>query len=242
MTLKEIHDRVLFDLNKEQVGYVSHEQIDLALDRAQMAEFEDLFGNPEEYPMPRKAYGVTERINEALNPFKVLHSFTSSSITSTNFNGTGPNGQIIMPEDYIHWLSMYTTAGNKIDVVKEDELPGRIRSSIIAPSTIKPVAVLEGKGGTIGSIDIGDRVKFKLYPEFSTISGKVWYLRRPAKPNYVANISGRTISYVHATSTQMEWDDVSLERIINKAVGYIARFLQSPADVNYSEMKADKGL
>lgn len=111
MTIQEVHDHILLRLNKDQTGYVSHEEIDLALDFAQMSYFNRLFGSPTTYQPGRNvampSYGVTQKIHDDLLPFKRVLQFNRYNISAINSRGTGPFGVVVMPEDYLHMIALY---------------------------------------------------------------------------------------------------------------------------------------
>jgi len=246
MTVQEAHSRVRLQLNKELVGYVTPGDIDRALDRAQLAEFFDLHGNFQEYqpgrPIPRKSYGVTQKISEDLAPFREWISFTADNFDLvTERYGTGPDGVLVLPDDYIHYTGLYDSTNSYIEIVDEDEIALRLDNSIIAPSADYPAGVLGGTGGTVNGVDIETRRKIQLFPE-SPIAGKLWYLRRPAKPVYSFTQSGRTITFDSETSTDPEWGDIAMERIINRTCSILGEHLQDQMSVQYGEMKTDKGL
>ena len=220
MDLKEVHDRVTDQLDKELVGYVSHEEIDLALDRAQMAEFFDLFGNYQEYapgrPQARKSYGVTSIVKSGLAPFVKPYDvvFTASEASL-------PSGIEVI-------TSAETAGGTTVDIINENQVTERLRSQIVAPSTSKPV--------------LYQADKLYLLPDDQDVTIKVWGLTRPSKPVFSYTLSGRTLTYSSGTSTQLEWKDIETERIINRAVSLLATKIQDQGNTQYAEMKTDKGL
>ncbi len=123
MDLKVIHDTILFYLNKEQNGYVTHAEIDSVLDKAQLALFNQYHTNPK---LPSQAqaalYGESQRIDDALSTFKAKYTFT---------NVSSPSGVVTLPSDYMHLLSCYTTVYNNqigrnvytgVQVLSEEEL------------------------------------------------------------------------------------------------------------------------
>ena len=109
MTIKEIHDYIVFILNKETTGYVSHSDIDAALDRGQMSKFMELYSNPKQYqpgrPVPPIAYGQTQKISDDLRYFKMRRQFETQNdgvLDLGNFmSGIGPAN----PE-YLHLLGL----------------------------------------------------------------------------------------------------------------------------------------
>ena len=90
MTIKEIHDYIVFILNKETTGYVSHKDIDAAIDRGQMSKFMELYSNPKQHqpgrPIPPIAYGQTQKISDDLRYFKKREQFTSDSDRSNKLH------------------------------------------------------------------------------------------------------------------------------------------------------------
>jgi hypothetical protein len=94
----------------------------------------------------------------------------------------------------------------QIEVLKEDELPSRLNSQIIPVTTYDPV------GYFVSGWDL------QLYPQ-STQSGVLFYLKRPAAPVFAYTlISARVIVYNQGASTQLEWSDPYVEKILLKAL------------------------
>lgn len=246
-SIQTVHNRIKAQLEKENLGYLSPEEIDEALDRAQLAEFHDLFGNPQEYqpgrPVPRKAYGMTQKIHDDLTPFKKVLMFNGSNFAgiSNNTVGTGPNGVLVLPANYLHTTALVgAEAGVYYETLSENELADRLGSAIFPPTTSEPVAVLEGKGGTVESISF-TTYYYQLYPKEGQ-SGYVYYLRRPVAPSFAYSIVNRQVQFDANASIDLEWNDPATERIINKAVSILADKLQADRAVQYAEMKDQKGL
>lgn len=111
MDLQKIHNHILLRINKELSGYVTHGEIDQALDYAQMVYFNRLFGSPNTYQPGRTVatpgYGVTQKVHDDLAPFKELVLFNSEDISALNNFGTAPNGVAVLPSDYIHMVALY---------------------------------------------------------------------------------------------------------------------------------------
>lgn len=141
MDLKEIHDHILLRANKDQSGYFTHDEIDQALDYAQMAYFNRLFGSPATYQPGRHVatpgYGTTQKIHDDLSPFKTVIKYNNEKITATNARGTSPGGVAVMPTNYLHMVAMYIgtaaytlidtypfTAGT--DTINTDFIEGRV--------------------------------------------------------------------------------------------------------------------
>lgn len=205
MTIKEIHDYIVFILNKETTGYVSHKDIDAALDRGQMSKFVELYSNPKLHqpgrPIPPIAYGQTQKVNDDLRVFKKREQFTSDSSGVIQFSGL---------TNYLHLLGVYVTGTNNgvpqhtytissdgvrvmthgtqnvnynkaVKIVNEDQLADRLISQVAAPNVTSPIGIL-GDGGN----------KIQLFPE-SEMSGYIMYLRRPTQPLFSHVIDGRKV-------------------------------------------------
>lgn len=221
MTIQEIHNFILLLLNKHNTGYVTPEEIDSVLDRAQMWYFNKLVGNIEEYqpgrPIARVAYGMTSTIHDHLAPFKGISTSASNS-----------SGVVSLPSDYMYVISVRKNSSS-VPIISEDELGIRLESYIFAPSSTEPVALISGKG------------QVKLYPEEVHSSLSIDYLSRPAKPVFGYTQSGRTITYNSGTSTQMEWNEPALNAIIMRAVQYLGVNLEDQLAISYSEGKIQQG-
>ena len=211
MTIKEIHDYIVFILNKETTGYVSHNDIDTAIDRGQMSKFMELYGNPKQYqpgrPIPPIAYGQTQKISDDLRFFKRREQFTSTSAGIIEFTNL---------TEYLHLLGVYVvgtlnntpsntyvvtdgtvaysagtssrTFAKPVKVVSEDQLADRLVSQVSAPSTTSPIGILGDSGN-----------KIQLFPEVEH-SGYIMYLSKPIKPLFSHVVDGRKIVH-NSTST-----------------------------------------
>jgi hypothetical protein len=120
MTIKEAHDYIALRLDKDQVGYFSHEERDDAINRAQLSHFMRLYSNPKEYQRGKPARFAafhTQKIHDDLAPFKKRWRINEQGYTALNTQGTGPDGIIVLPSDYVHILSATKWVGswNQID-------------------------------------------------------------------------------------------------------------------------------
>lgn len=229
MDLKVIHDTILFYLNKEQNGFVTHGEIDNVLDKAQLVLFNQYHTNPK---LPSQAqaalYGESQRIDDALSTFKAKYTFTAL---------TTPSGVITLPSDYMHLLSCYTTVFNPtlsrnvysgVQVLSEEELIERLESQVIPVSVDDPIAIMNSQN------------KIQLFPETGQIGG-VYYLRRPIAPVFVYSQSGRTVTYNQAGSTQLEWRDFDINNIISIALSYYGLNLSSAEVMQFAQLKTQEG-
>lgn len=209
--LEQIHKFIDFVSDKDMNGWVSPEEKDMSLHRASMWLFQDCF----------RSYSVNQKSQDDLAPFKKSYTFT---------NSTSPGGLITLPPTYQHflggWIQGYDNVREQItytsfDIVNDDELAERISSQLLPISEV-PVAQWVGKG------------KMQLWPKAAS-AGYVSYLKYPEKPSFVYNTSGREIIYDAVGSTQLEWDEVNINKIIHKALSYLGINLDSDKLINYVE-------
>lgn len=321
-TIDKVHNQILFLLNKDQTGYVTHDEIDIALDLEQMKMFEELVQSPK-----------THKFHDYLMPFKTTKEFNDQNYhPNSNTFGTGPDGVLVLPTDYQHLLALYRYAGTfgdhstlsmsttgsgsvsstlqagkiykititftggsstafrlrygdqtvvntqdisgtfvayfmpnlsnqnilyntsatgtldidlftktvgseyMFEVVSEDELGSRLGSALVAPSTDDPIAILAGAGGVVNGQDISTQRKIQLFPEQGHY-GRLVYLRRPASPVFAYTQSGRTITYNSGSSTQLEWDDTAIEKLIQRTVTSLALNIQDSTAYQHGELR-----
>lgn len=228
---------------------MSHEKIDEALDSAQMTVFMRLFGNPKEYqarrPVPRYGAMMTQKIHDDLSMFKEVYEFNASDYdAATNTNGTGPSGVLRLPADYLHLLALLNVAYDNnlqanrtrpFDTLNEDQLAERLDSHFLAPSSTHPCAMIAGKL----AVDGYRYVQF--FPETGK-SGKLWYLRRPAKPVYAYTVSNRVETHDAGNSTDLEWADQVVNEIMMGALSLLGINLSDMNVAQYSEQKGNAGV
>jgi hypothetical protein len=246
MDLKEIHDRIDFEISKEIDGYVSPEQKDLALDAAQKKAFSFLLGNEVEFspqvPLSKTGYGKHQKIHNYLSPFKEEIEYNGSDYTLSNLLGTGPDGVIVMPENFLYLTGIYTSGRKRIKIVNEDELADHLDSEILRPTSTIPIAIFGGKGGTINGVSIEGKRKLQLFPQ-TRLALTAYILRTPAKPRFYYTMNGRIVQYDAALSTQMEWDDIAIEQlIIPRALEIIGMNLSDQEQTQYSMNKNATGI
>jgi hypothetical protein len=229
MDIKVIHDTVLFYLNKEQNGYVTHEEIDEVLDRAQMVLFNQYHTNPK---LPAQAqanvYGESQRMDDALSPFKASYTLNA---------GTTPGGLITLPAGYMHLINLYTTTFNSqlgrnvysgVQMLSEEELVERLESQVIPVTSEDPVGIMLSQN------------RIQLYPA-TTATGQVNYFTRPVKPVFAYTQVGRVITYNQAGSTQMLWKDMDINNIISTALSYFGLNFSSQEVMQFAELKNAQG-
>jgi hypothetical protein len=229
MDINTIHSTILFYLNKEQNGYVTHEEIDEVLDRAQMVLFNQYHTNPK---LPAQAqanvYGESQRMDDALSPFKASYTLNA---------GNTPGGLITLPAGYMHLINLYTTTFNSqlgrnvysgVQMLSEEELVERLESQVIPVTSEDPVGIMLSQN------------RIQLYPA-TTATGQVNYFTRPVKPVFAYTQTGRTITYNQAGSTQMLWKDMDINNIISTALSYFGLNFSSQEVMQFAELKNAQG-
>lgn len=238
MNINDVHKIILFILNKEQNGYISHEEVDMVLDKAQLVLFNQYHTNPR-IPSQTQAslYGDSQRIDDALSPFKSKYTFT---------NLTSASGILTLPDDYMHLLSLYTTVYasalnrnvySSVQVLNEEELIERLESQVIPIGLDEAVAIMNSQN------------KVQLFPEVAQTGG-VYYLRRPNVPKFGYTTSGRTITYNPTPynpstqptgSTQLEWRDFDIMNIVSVALSYYGINMSNQEIQQFAEIKTQQG-
>jgi len=223
MDLKVFHDTVRYFINKEQGGWISDAEIDNLADRAQMWCFSEWL----------PFYGKNQKFTEYLSPFSIKLDFT-----------TGIDGIITLPTDqstspcYLALptvaVSYYDTAAAKtrykpVKLLPEDQISERRDSAILEPTITDPVG-LEKTPGTI-----------QLYPEAS-MSGYVFYLRRPLVPVYSVTGTGRAKTYNAVGSTQLEWAEGSINKILIKTIQMAGVNLDNEMVIQFAELKNSQDI
>lgn len=235
MSIQDVHNVILFYLNKNQNGYISHDEIDMVLDRAQMVQFNDYFNNPKIYrpdnQSPVMGYGESQRINDALSPFKSSYTFTNTNT---------PSGILTLPADFMYLLSLYTTVYvnqigrnvvNPVTVLNEEELVIRLESQVIPVTVDDPICIMNSNK------------KIQLFPDIPQ-AGKVFYFRRPVPPkyNYTADITNpRKFNFTLNGSQDLEWGEGDVNNIIIKALSFYGINLSAQDIVQFAEAKNQQG-
>lgn len=150
------------------------------------------------------SYGETQQIHDAIRKLRVYQPYTSDS-----------GGIVTFPDDYIHLLGTpFTVTGSTVNTVKfveEDEISFLMTSQLRPIDNSYPVAVNNSNG-------------FSIYPQ-QVQSGAYWMLKRPATPVLATSTSGRTITYLPNSSTQLEFSDMYINNIIARSLVYVSVFM-----------------
>lgn len=209
----DIHKFIDLLCNKEQIAYFSPEEKDQYLFRASNWCYSDYWG----------IYATSQDAQDALAPFKASYNFT---------NGTSPLGLITLPSDYEHflggWAQSYDNANQRIlyygfDVVNDDELAERLMSQLRPITTTKPIGQWVGKG------------KIQLWPKLAN-AGYISYLKSPVSPKLdytLSGVDGRDFTYNSGASTQLEWSETYLNKVVFKAIQFIGLNIDEDTFVKY---------
>lgn len=231
MDLLEIHRRIRLALNKDTTGYLSPEEIDRSLDRAQLMEIRHLYGDDRRLPNSPLAYGMTLKIHADLTPFKKAANFQPNS---------GPPGVLVFPSDYLFPIALTVLHDNiprTVKIVSEDEIGIRLSSVLRSPSVSRPIAII---GGTFDeTLLIAPKGIAQLFPE-SQYNATLYYLKRPNAPELKGTVNGRVFTYDRASTVQLEWPDTAIDRIIERAISILSENLQEGEIGNNNYNKAQQ--
>lgn len=240
MDLLEVHRRIRLALNKDLTGYLSPEEIDRALDRAQLSEMRHLYGDDRKLPNSPLAYGMTLKIHADLNPFKQTVSYNENLYNEgSNTVGTGPVGVLIFPFDYMFPIAITVLQGGvprMVKIVSEDEIAIRLGSAMRPPSKERPIAVLGG-ASINGFNFVAGKNRAQLFPE-GAYNATLYYLSRPPEPSLRGVTNGRVFTYDRLSSVQLQWPDTAIERIIERAIAVLGENLQEGEIGNNNYNKA----
>lgn len=220
MTIQEIHDYILYILDKEQGGYVSSDEIDMALDRAQMTIFRHYLGNTRQYQVGREippvAYGMTAVVNEALMPFR--------STAATNSSSSAIAWSLTL--EPISIISVHYNDGMdyvQAEVVAQEEFDYRRDSIVHAPDNSYPVVDFTAYNKSALTLNA------RYLP--GTLNNKpftIHYLRRPVKPDL-------------GTSVTLEWNEIQLNEIMNEAIQILSTNTQNQIAAGFGNNKVNTG-
>jgi hypothetical protein len=161
------------------------------------------------------AYIGTNKLDEALDRFKTTGWFASNSA-----------GKVTYPATLGHLLELYVVQGSTLYTVREvteEELPDALKSQLRRVSATKPIGRPDGGG-------------YQLYPQQVHL-GTIIYLRLPVAPAYGYSQVGRVITYNPNTSTQIDFDEVYVDKIISIALTYFGISMNETEIIQFGEMK-----
>lgn len=221
MTIQEAHEFLNFWIGKYIGAFYTPEQLDTLIDRGQMSYFEDL--------LPK--YGTSQRIRDALSPFKSYYDFTT---------GSTPLGVITIPtsKNMIHFLDGYVTITDpnlpfpihEIVFPNEDELTIKLRSQIDPVTASNPVG--EWVGGNV----------IQLWPKTPN-SGRLNFYRKPNPPVFAYSlVSGRVVVYNSGSSQSLEWKPQDHLPILMKALSHVGVNLKEKELAEFAEIKQQENF
>lgn len=218
MNLKESFDFLNFWINKNLGAYYTISELETLVDRGQMSLYSDL----------QPKYATSERIKDALSPFRVVYNFNTTNTVS---------GYIVIPSNsnYLNLLDVQIsyaisnrTLYAPIQMINEDERAIRLNSQIDPVTITSP----------IGEV-VSPRI-IKIYPT-AGYTGTATYLRRPVKPVYAYTvISGRVIVFDEANSTNLEWNEATLNQVLIKSLSSIGINLGEQDIMQYAQLKTQE--
>lgn len=225
LSIDKVHARLDYLINKSKWGYTSPRDKDLALDLAQIDLFNFYYGDPNKYqygrPIPPVAHGQNQKLHDALSPF-----LTPIELSS-------PDGFTVLPSDYVHLDSAYLI---DYDLSPETYTPLKLVSNdkvaFKQNSQLNPVHINSGFENAFISLtpsySTGEN-GIQMYPREDPypVVPIAYYLRRPAAPLYSYEQTGRDITYIPASSIQLEWSDDNIQKIIQSAIQYIGINLEN---------------
>jgi len=196
MNISEIHNFINLIVDQEQAGYFPPADIDTFLDRASMWAFNKY----------RAEYATSIEAYEAMAPFKAtaLDFATNGSGVYTVASNLNYN-QLIGVDVSVVDAGTGQPRRWPVEIIKEDELPSRRNSQLLTPSSTQPIALETGPG------------IFKFYPE-QIHAGTLRFFRRPVAPVFGYTQTGRTITYDSGNSTQLEWTEPYLNKVVFYAI------------------------
>lgn len=220
MDLNEAYTLLNFYINKEQGGWYAPEELTRIVDRAQKTLYNTYYTK----------YATSQRLDDAMAPFKVDFQFTTSN--------TAPSGLIPTPEDYLDLLALYTIRVDNnnvphkraVEIINEEELAIRTESQVVPVTLDDPIGVIK------------QNWDIQLYPAVPQ-SGILMYLREPVTPFFAYSVvSGRVIVYDQGASTQLEWSDKDVETILLIALNGLGINLSEADVLQWSELKTQQNF
>jgi hypothetical protein len=211
--ISDLHNFIQFIERKERLSVHTHPEIDNALDAAQMDVFKDY----------HNIYLQTGKLPDALLPFKTTYSFTKTTCPLGLITMPSGNQQTISGKVVIFNNSLGIPVDKEIRFVDEDELIEALNSQLRPVSKKAPVGV-------------NNNATIILYPAEAQ-AGVITYLKRPATPVYAYTQSGRAITYDALTSTQLEFSDLYLDKIIAKTLSYLGINLNEQSITQFGMIK-----
>ena len=201
--IEDLHDFIRGTIKKNYGGFVSPNDIDRAINRAQFDLFDQLVKN----------YKKTE-----------LFDYDHIFLKQTNFTLTSSdNGEKTLSSidaNFIEAITFYyKDSSNNLhegNLMKWDSFIDRKNSTIVPPiintatSEYKPIATIYD-----GKIQVAPR------PSSGTYNFVLLYFKKPTNGVYGYTESNGVITQNQGTSTDLDWDERSFSDIVNRALTYL---------------------
>ena len=215
MTLQEAFDFLNFWINKYTGAWYTIPELEQICDRGQLSLYDDLSAK----------YATSQRIKDALVPFRATYNFTPVNTIS---------GVVVVPSNsdlmnlldvQVRYSDSVRTHYVSVKMYNEDEISMRLMSQIDPIDSTSP----------IGEV-IAPRY-YRIYPT-QGYTGTVTYFRRPKKPvfNYTV-ISGRVIVYNPIGSVELEFPENWQNAVLAKALSSIGINIGEQDIMQYAELK-----
>jgi hypothetical protein len=201
--IEDLHDFIRGTIKKNYGGFVSPNDIDRAINRAQFDLFDQLVKN----------YKKTEL-------FDYDHIFLKQSNFSITSSDNGVKSLSSIDSSFIEAITFYyKDSSNNLhegNLMKWDSFIDRKNSSIVPPvintstSDFKPIATIYD-----GQIEVAPR------PSSGTYNFVLLYFKKPTNGVYGYTESNGVITQVQSDSTDLDWDERSFSDIVNRALTYL---------------------
>jgi len=226
MTIDQVYKFIDFTIKKSNAGgYLTPDEFNLIINRAQIQYFNKLYGNQNDYrydrPVPKIAYAITEKISNSLSVF--LSDSTTLTIDA--------NGQVNIPSDLFQTVSITKTISGidyEIKRVEQDRIANNLTSEYDAPDTQYPIYTQL-------------RTKFQFYPK-NLGSANLYYLKKPTDMVWAYTIVSNRPQYDAANSVQPLWKDMDMNEIIYIALSYVGINLKDGEVSQFAQLKTQTGL
>jgi hypothetical protein len=226
MTIDQVYKFIDFTIKKSNAGgYLTPDEFNLIINRAQIQYFNKLYGNQNDYrydrPIPKISYAVTEKISNSLSVF--LSDSTALTIDA--------NGQVNLPSDLFQTVSITHTINgveNEITRVEQDRVANNLTSVYDAPDTTYPIYAQL-------------RTKFQFYPK-NLATANLYYLKKPTDMLWAYTVVSNRPQYDAANSVQPLWKDMDMNEIIYIALSYVGVNLKDGDVSQFAQIKTQTGL
>lgn len=209
MTVDFVYRLCQYIINKNQQGYLSPDEFNLAINQAQYSYLDFLLGSFEQYSPGRPIAKVELGMNETIR--QRLTAFIDPAVTLT-VDGTG---LAPYPADYQQADAMYTSTMQRIRYIQQDRLY-HVLEDPIDPVATNPIYLIQSNG-------------FQFYP-ITIGTAKLSYVGTPDTIVWAStpDPNGRPV-YDPVNSVDPKWYDLDMFEVTIRALKIISRNLQLPS-------------